>query len=220
MSAPQPNLAQDLVRIHKVITRSIDVTMITGIQHTKNGFTSPEELTGYRRYTHCLVEVLDSHHQSEDHIGFPALHKVLPTAPYARLTAEHHQIEHLLGILRPAIEHLSTDSEGGLSTIVDTLQKIMLLWPSHYGMEEKNFTADALNAVMSLEEQKRISDANSKYSQDHSHPAEWVVPFVLFNLEKEDREVMIASMPPVIIQELVPKAWKEQWAPMQRLLLE
>lgn len=220
MIAPQPNLAQDLVRIHKVITRSIDVAMIKGIQFARNGFTSPEELVGYSRYTHCLVEVLDAHHQSEDHISFPALHKILPSAPYARLTAEHHQVEHLLGILRPAIDNLSTDVEGSLNTIVDTLQKVTMLWPSHYMTEEKNFSSEAINAAMSLDEQKRLGEITSKYSQDHSQPAEWVVPFVLFNLEKNDREIMLASMPPVIIQELVPKAWKEQWAPMQPLLLD
>jgi hypothetical protein len=216
---PTPNLAQDLVRVHRVITRAIDVSLIKGINYHLNGFPGATALTGYSMYAHCLVEVLDSHHQAEDKIGFPALHKLLPNAPYARLTAEHHQVQHLLEILRPALEGLTNDAQGGLSTIVETLQKISLMWAPHYQAEEKNFSSEALNVVMSLDEQARVGLATSKYSQEHASPAYWVVPFMLYNLEKKDRGAIEATLPPEIVQELVPKAWKEQWAPMQPLLL-
>jgi hypothetical protein len=31
---------------------------------------------------------------------------------------------------------------------------------------------------------------------------------------------MAASMPSMVLDELIPKAWKEQWAPMKPFLLE
>jgi hemerythrin-like domain-containing protein len=220
MSPATPNLAQDLIRIHKVITRGIDVSLIKGTQYLKSGGTNPHDLLGYSCFVHSLVAVLDSHHQSEDLIAFPELHSVLPSAPYARLTAEHHQVERFLALLRPAIKDLSGDVVQGLNVIVEITRKITTLWPQHYQLEEKNFSTEALNAVISLEDQQRISQATSKYSQDHAEPAYWIVPFVVFNLEAEDREIMISTMPPVIMEELVPKTWKEQWAPMQPLLLD
>jgi hemerythrin-like domain-containing protein len=220
MTLPTPNLAQDMIRVHKVITRSIDVGLIKGIQYVKTGFPDPQELTGYSIYTHCLAEILDSHHMAEDKIGFPALFHVLPAAPYAHLTAEHHQFEHLLGILRPAIENLSTETQAKLKIIVENLQKISLMWPPHYLIEEKHFTSEAVNAVMSLDEQKRVTEATSNYSQEHASPPYWVIPFMLFNLEKDDRELIAATLPPAVVEEQVPKVWKDQWAPMKPLLLD
>jgi len=220
MTQPAPNMASDLIRIHKVITRAIGVDLHKGIEYQQNGFKDPQELLGYSSYTHCLVQVLDSHHHGEDMIVFPELKKVLPSAPYARLTAEHLQVERLLDKISPAVEKLSSELQEGLQVIVDTLRKLSTLWPPHYQLEEKNFSAEVLNPLVSLEDQRRISETSSRYSQEHSEPPYWVVPFILYNLELEDRTHMAANFPPVIIEELVPKAWKEQWAPMKPLLLE
>jgi hemerythrin-like domain-containing protein len=220
MAQPVPNLAQDLIRIHKVITRAIDVDLIKGKQYIKNGFASSQEQAGYASYTHSFIEVLDAHHTSEDTIVFPELHHVLPSAPYAMLTAEHHQVERILSVMRPALSELSVDALVGLTTILDSLQKLSTLWAPHYQLEEKNFTAEAINAVFSPEDQLRLSDLISKNSQEHSGPPYWVIPFVLFNLDGEDRAAMAASIPPIVMEELLPNTWKDQWAPMKPLLLD
>jgi hypothetical protein len=87
-------------------------------------------------------------------------------------------------------------------------------------LEEENFSEAALNAVMTLEEQQAISAAAGKHSQENSQPAHWIVPFLLFNLEHEDRASMAASIPPVVVNELVMKAWIDHWSPMKPFLLE
>jgi len=46
------------------------------------------------------------------------------------------------------------------------------------------------------------------------------LPFILYNLSVEDREIMAQHMPPVVIQELVPVVWKEHWEPMKPFLLD
>jgi hypothetical protein len=46
------------------------------------------------------------------------------------------------------------------------------------------------------------------------------LPFILHNLSAEDRAIMAQFMPPIVSQELVPKAWKENWAPMKPFLLD
>ena len=219
--APTPDLAQDLIRIHRVITRSLNITKTKGKEFLVSGFPSDQCLLGYTSYTHCLLSVLGSHHQGEDLIAFPAFRKVLPSAPYAQLLMDHHGIETLLAQLAPAIADVSSDAPDiGLRIIVDTIQKMLEIWEPHIQLEEYYFSREALSAVLDSEEQRLIGEAASKHSQEHSGPPYWVIPFILFNLDRKDRETMAASFPPMIMDDLVPKVWKDQWAPMKSFLLD
>jgi iron-sulfur cluster repair protein YtfE (RIC family) len=132
MEASKPNLAQDIVRIHKVISRSLEVGVNRGTEYLKERFQSEQELTGYANYVHCLAEVLGSHHTSEDQITFPELQRVLPWAPYDRFATDHHHVEELLATLRPAIGNLSGEAAGeGPKEIVEILEKISEVWFPH-----------------------------------------------------------------------------------------
>jgi hypothetical protein len=122
--------------------------------------------------------------------------------------------------LPPAIAQLSDDAHKGLVSIQDTLRKISEIWEPHIQLEERYFSEATLNGVMSLEDQRRIGDAAAKYSQEHSGPPFWVVPFILYNLEPDERAVMAVSFPASIMEELIPKVWVDQWAPMRPLLLD
>jgi hypothetical protein len=219
-NTPTTGLAQDLIRIHKVITRSLYTSLIKGTEYRQSGLPRPELMQGYSRYIHCLAEVLDAHHRGEDLIAFPAFIKVLPSAPYAQLSADHHAVDKLLAPIPQAITELSGDTpDTGLKKITDILGKLSEIWEPHILIEEHFFSKDALNSALDLDEQKRIGEASTKYSQEHSEPPYWVVPFILYNLEPSDRAVMAANFPPVILDELVPIAWKDQWAPMKPFLL-
>jgi hemerythrin-like domain-containing protein len=220
MEPSTPNLAADLVRIHKVITRALDVCMVKGREYLQSGFSQPGALLGYSSYSHSLVSVLDSHHTAEDIIAFPEFRQVIPSAPYAKLASDHNDVERLIAPLPPAIADLSNDAHKGLLIIVDTLRKISEIWSPHIQLEEHYFSKEKLNALMPLEDQKRISGASGKYIQENSQPSYWVVPFVLYNLAPEDRAIMAASFPAAIMEELVPKVWAEQWSPMRPLLLD
>ncbi len=221
MTEPAVNLGRDLIRIHKVITRSIEVGRRSGNQYLDTGFSNPEELSGYSKYVHSLGATLGAHHTSEDEVIFPALQKVLPMAPYARLSSDHQQIVALLTPLPQAIADLAGDTpEKGARIIVDTLDKISVVWYPHIQLEESHFSEQAVNAAFTQEEQRQLGEASSKITQAHANPPYWVVPFVLFNLEPEERAKMAAALPPTIMQELVPKVWKEQWSPMKPFLLE
>jgi hypothetical protein len=216
-----PSLALDLIRIHKVITRGLYTSLIKGREYLQSGFPQPELIHGYSRYIHCLNEVLGSHHMGEDLIAFPAFMKVLPSAPYAQLSADHHAIEMLLTSIPQAITDLSSDRLViGLKVILDTLDKLSAIWETHMLLEETFFSKEAINGAINLEEQKRIGEAATKYSQEHSEPPQWVVPFILYNLEPEERVLMAANFPPMITEQLVPIVWKDQWAPMKPLLLD
>jgi hypothetical protein len=47
-----------------------------------------------------------------------------------------------------------------------------------------------------------------------------VVPFMLYNLEPGPRSILASRMPSEMTEQLVPVAWKDQWAPMKPFLLE
>jgi Hemerythrin HHE cation binding domain len=219
-TAPAPNLGQDLIRIHKVITRAIYTSLIKGREYRQSGFPQHQLLIGYSAYVHCLSEVLCSHHRGEDLIAFPAFIKVLPSAPYAQLFADHRAIDCQLRNIRQALTDLSSDTpEKGLVAIIDTVEKLSALWEPHILLEEHYFSKKAVNAAIDLDEQKRIGEAVAKHSQDHSGPPYWVIPFILYNLEPEERAIMAENFPPEIMNELIPVVWKDQWAPMKPLLL-
>jgi len=218
---PTSNPAEDLIRIHKVITRGINVGMTKGSEYLQNGFPEPQILLGYTTYARSLASVLRAHHHGEDQVAFPILKIKLPSAPYDLLAANHREMESLLVIIHQAIEDLSGDApEDGMNVIVENLGKVWAIWKKHIFWEELHFSKDAIGAVMDLEAQGELSESMAKHSQEHSEPSYWVVPFVLFNLELEDRISMAATFPPMVTNELVPKLWKEQWEPMKPFLLD
>jgi|WetSurMetagenome_2_1015567.scaffolds.fasta_scaffold148754_1 hypothetical protein len=216
----KPNPAQDLLRIHKVITRGLNVNIDEGRQFMEKGFPNPDLKQGYSNYAFSLASVLDGHHLTEDNVIFPVLKIKLPQGPYEHLSKEHLQIEALLVPVRQAVEGLSTTEwKTCLMQLLDGLEIIRTVWTPHIRMEESIFSQEALSSVMNSSEQMDLSAQAGKYSSEHSNPPFLAVPFVLFNLSPEDREIMLSHMPPMMMQEIVMKAWKEQWAAMKPFLL-
>lgn len=223
MSVPIPpsSIAQDLIRIHKVITRGLAVTVEKGTAYLQAGFPDSAIRRGYTDYALSLSIVLEAHHLGEDEVAFPALQEKLPTAPYERLSKNHLEIEVLLGMIRQTIPPLAeTGDEASLRHLLEILRKVTAIWRPHIQAEERHFAQEALSAVMSMDEQIHISGLMAKHGQEHSVPAYLALPFVLFNLAAEDRSAMAAKMPRTVLEELIPNVWKDQWAPMKPFLLE
>ncbi len=87
-------------------------------------------------------------------------------------------------------------------------------------MEQTAFSAEAIAGVMTMDEQSELSAALSKHAQEHAGAPFYALPFVLFNLEIEDRAEMAAHMPKMVIEELIPGEWKLKWMPMKPFLLD
>ncbi len=216
-----PNPARDLVRIHKVITRSLAVGIERGTEFLQTGFPHGEIRQGFIDYVNCVAIVLESHHLGEDDIFFPAMRDKFPQAPYKRLSADHKEIHALLVPVRQAVADLVVPANGnGLSRLVDTLRKIAEAWPPHFRMEESIFSAEVLSEGMDQEALASLSGAMGKHGSEHSIPPYLTVPFILFNLQPEDRALWLEHLPPAIMDEMVMKAWKDQWATMKPFLLE
>ena len=216
-----PNLAGDLVRIHKAISRGLFVGTTNGAKFMREGFPDTGIEQGYARYVLSLAIVLGAHHGGEDEIVFPALKARLPAAPYSRLANDHQYVEASLGAVRNAIGDVAGDTaKVGLSVVQEGLTRVSAVWPRHIQLEEKHFAEEAIGAVMTPEEQAQVSVAMAKHSQAHATPPYLALPFVLFNLAAEDRASMAETLPRVVAEQLVSKEWKDQWMPMKPFLLD
>jgi hypothetical protein len=64
-----------------------------------------------------------------------------------------------------------------------------------------------------------LSKQLSEHSQAHSQPDELVMPFIVYNLLKQERAEFVRLLPRVVVQQLIPHAWKIVWEPMTPFLL-
>jgi hemerythrin-like domain-containing protein len=214
-----PSLANDLLRIHRAITRGLSVGLEKGAQYVQDGFPDPATRKGYTDYVQSLAIVLAAHHLAEDEIAFPAISEKLPGVPYGKLATDHQAIDTLVGPLRQAVAQAAAGEDAALPGLVNGLRSIHDLWAPHIHIEETHFTPAALAGVMPVEEQMRLSGAMAQHSQEHATPGFLALPFVLFNLNPEDRAAMTATMPAMLVEELIPKTWKDLWAAMKPFLL-
>ena len=165
--------------------------------------------------------ILSAHHLGEDEIAFPALKEKLPAAPYGRLAEDHKIIEAALTPVRESIPEVAgANPAGGLGVVMDNLRKVLAIWTPHMRKEETSFAEKAIGEVMTPDEQGKLSGSMAKLSQEHAGPPFLVLPFVLFNLAGADREAMAATLPEVVIKQLLPIDWKEQWSAMRPFLLD
>ncbi len=216
-----PNLAKDVERIHKVITRGLTVGVTRGVDFIRDGFPDNKMQPGFSLYIQALTSVVTAHHQSEDEVSFPVFKHKLPATPFDRLSADHVMIETKINQIKSTLPDLNgTNPVDALVKAVDGLKKILTVWTPHINIEESSFSSEAIARVMTIEEQGQLSGALGKHSQEHVGAPFIAMPFVLFNLNPVDRAEMSALLPKVVIEELIPGEWKEKWAPMKPFLLE
>jgi|WetSurMetagenome_2_1015567.scaffolds.fasta_scaffold10347_3 hemerythrin-like domain-containing protein len=216
-----PNLAKDLERIHKVITRGLTIGVTRGADFIREGFPDSNLQQGYALYIQAFTSVITAHHLGEDEVSFPVLKIKLPTAPINRLSADHVLIETTLSQIKSTLPVLNgTNPAKALVIIVDGLKNILSIWKPHIDKEESSFSSEAIGRVMTLDEQGLLSARLGKHSQEHVGAPFFAIPFVLYNLNPMDRAEMAALLPKELTEVLIPGEWKEKWAPMKPFLLE
>jgi hypothetical protein len=176
---------------------------------------------GFQSYERARVIFLNSHHIGEDEVAFPFVEKKDPHASFAQLKDDHRQIEVLLKEISAWID------KGGvawdvvsLAGLNKTITKLEKLWYAHIALEEKHIGPKAIEQLLTAEENVQLGDQIAAHATQHALPAELVLPFMLYNMPADDRAVMAQTLPPVVMEQLIPFAWKAVWAPMQPFLLD
>ena len=212
-----PNVGSSLIRIHKVFTRALAVS----IQNSQGTGPEPAVRDGFQRFEQAFHSVLLAHHDAEDEIAFPFMKTRVPDGPFETLSHQHRQMMPLLNVIEDWCHQGSAAWDAAnLGELHAALTELNNLWHSHIPIEESNFSPLACERLLTPEENARLDGQMSNHAAQHALPNELAVPFVIYSLEGNDRADMEKTMPPVIMEQLVPFAWKPAWAPMQPFLLD
>jgi len=213
-------MAKTLATIHKVITRGVEVTRSRSQSFAEQGLPDEALWSGFVSYARTFVNLTHAHHDGEEVLIFPFGQQKMPDTSFDSLIAEHQQIAALLDEMGAAIDDAEKNpATESLSRISRLATQISEIWRPHIREEETIFSAARVNAVVTPEEQGKLMQQASQHGMQHAGPDYLAAPFILHNLEPEDRAHMAGEMPPIVSQELVPIVWKDQWAPMKPFLL-
>ena len=210
---PIPNAGLDLQRIHRMLTRGLSVLHENAAKYAKSGFPDDTTRDGFWKYCQALELNLASHHLTEDDVFFPFMEPRLPNVDFSRLRAEHQVVTRMLDEIKAARD------AGSPADLEPVLSRLAGVWYPHITKEEAWFSPEITAQVMAPPEVIDLGQKTSAYNAAHAQPASLTVPFLLYNLEAEDRAYFISFMPPEIMQQLVPIVWKDEWAAMKPFLL-
>jgi len=213
--AEENPIVQGLVTIHKIISRGLNISIRKCDEYLSKKGMPQGETAGFSMYVSTLKSVTHAHHLSEDEIAFPYFKKLIE-APYDRLKDDHQKIASHLEILD---KYISEIPSGGIGQLREVLVEIEKLWVPHIRIEEENLTAEKLNPVLRPKEQADITEKLSRHGMENSGPGPLTLPFMIYNLEGNDREAFTKPFPWILKKVLIPIIWKGQWKPMSPFFL-
>jgi hemerythrin-like domain-containing protein len=222
MSNPPQGVAADMLRIHRAITRGLQVTLERSEAFNQAGFPDKQTQLGFSCYVRSFANLLHSHHLTEEELAFPYFAVKIPDEPYDTFLFEHsemagfvYEIRSLTGLKEEALL-----PNKALEAINCAATGICGIWYSHIIKEEKIFDPERINKLIDTPEQIKMGRMFAEHNQKHTAPDYLSVPFLLYNLQHEDRQMISQLLPSEVTQQLVPVVWKEKWAPMKPFLLE
>ncbi|HQP60387.1 MAG TPA: hemerythrin domain-containing protein [Anaerolineaceae bacterium] len=217
MSEQMPaNVGEDILRIHRVLTRSLTVS-IQFLQQAEQ----PDNLHhGFMLYLRALSALLHAHHLGEDEIGFPFWRTKSPFAPLNNLIRDHLRMMPLLEKIEIWLNSESGWEAPHLRRLQGILEELNAIWLWHIQLEESVMGPEKADALLTPAENQQLARQLATHGQEHAQPDALVLPFILYNLPVEDRAVMAQIFPPLVTRQLVPVEWKPVWEPMKPFLLE
>jgi hemerythrin-like domain-containing protein len=211
-----PNVGSDLIRIHKVITRALKVSL----QNSQDADLDDKYQQGFALYVRALTILLHAHHNGEDELAFPFWKSRMPNGPFEELTMQHREmIVYLERIEQWLGAELDAWRVKNINKLHSALSDLANLWGTHIALEEATVGPDSSRKYLTPLENEQLGKQLAEHGQAHSQPGELVMPFVVYNLQEEDRVEFVGMLPPVMIHQLIPMAWKTVWEPMTPFLL-
>ena len=215
------DVASDLIVVHKVITRALDVAVDDNASAFEKRGTGRAEYDGYILYMECLLRQLHEHHSNEDEVVFPMFRSLLPDAPYDLLMSQHAEMIHVVEQVESAITALKagTHAADAQAKLLGNLQDLRTRWADHITEEEARFGPSGIPPAISMTDRVRIGKAAARYAQLHSFPISLMLAFMLYNLQDQDRATMSQTVPGFLTKFFVPVVWRKRWEPMRPYLL-
>jgi len=218
----KPNIGVLMVRIHNAVTRGLAVSIEHSDDFIKNGYPDAATQDAFITYARTLGIIINAHHLTEDNVVFPYLKTKLTKAPFDKLSADHKSMDAILKEIQLAANLMAVQPQGGdpLKNMNSALKRISKIWHPHIAIElfhiyESKKTDDVMNAD---EQMKLMADA-SMYSMKEGDPG-YLIPFILYNLDADDRAYMEHILPAPFLKELIPVVWRNKWEPMKPFLID
>ncbi|HEX2970125.1 MAG TPA: hemerythrin domain-containing protein [Bacteroidales bacterium] len=208
-------VTEGLVTIHKLITRALDVSISKCDEYIKNRAIPANEEKGFALYVTTLIRVMHAHHLGEDDVVFPYFKERIE-APYIRLKDDHVTMANLLDNLEKGIGEITIFDIGRIKNILSDLRKS---WGPHITAEESSFSAKVLSGTYTEKEQRDLLDKIGQHGSKLSGPAPVTIPFVIYNLEPQDRKIFLKDFPWIMKVFFIPLLWRSKWKPMDPFLL-
>lgn len=220
MSDQEKPIAISFTNIHAIITRGLKVSIENVQAIGVNRINKDAHLEGLNLYMQALISVMHSHHLTEDEIAFPYFRGILG-APFDALILEHREMVKLLDVLKNALEkrEMNEQPEINLRHLESALILLNEIWTPHIQVETDEIILK-VDALIPMEERVRLVEAFAEHGVKHATPHPITVPFLLYNLQPEQRAIFSQGMPVEIVQHLVPVVWKAQWEAMQPFFLD
>ena len=216
-SNPLPNAGNDLLRIHKVITRALDVSL----HNSQDNSLVEKHWEGFRMYLRVLTVLLHSHHAGEDELSFPFWRTRLPDGPFDKLSEQHRQMIIYLDQIERWLGDAGRESwqANTMSELTQALTDLRALWQMHIALEEATIGPENSGKYLTAVDNEQLGRQLAAHGQAHAQPSELVMPFAVYNLSEADRAEFVKLLPPVMTQQLIPIAWKSAWEPMMPFLM-
>jgi hemerythrin-like domain-containing protein len=222
MDSNTPNIGVLMVHIHNAVTRGLDVAIERSAAFIKDGYPDAKTQDSFITYARTLGLLINAHHLTEDNVVFPYLRLKLPKAPFKKLSADHKKMDGLLKDIQIACNMMAVQPQGGepLKNLNIAVTGISEIWHPHIAIELFNiYEAKRTEDVMSTDEQIKLMTDAAMYSMKEGDPG-YMVPFILYNLQGDDRAYMEHTLPAPFLKELIPVVWKNKWEPMKPFILD
>ena len=208
----QPNIGEDYILFHKVMTRGLAVSLQNINEFLLIGALKKLNREGFLKYVQSFSSILHGHHLVENEKIFPYFMDKLPEVPYKRLISEHNIFKGGLQEINTGLDHLKSenDESKSLKLLKSGFGKIDQIWHPHIQIENTQLYGRVGSLNIDLEEMIRIQKEYGEFFQEHTDPAYLVVPFVLYNLSPEDRAIVTKGFPEMVTKQLVPIEWKDK----------
>lgn len=216
MANPETILRDYFLTIHKVISRSINTSVENIRIFIDSGFPDEQTRQGFFNFIRLTGLMLDTHHLTEDDIGFPYFEKELPDTHFEWLHEDHDLITGFLKELTPILDRVEkTDpNRENLKDIEAVLLKIEDRWNQHIGLEEEEFI-NIIDSLAPYEKRVKLIAQFFDYNDGLLQPYHLSLPFMLYNLDKEDRVRWSEGYSEELLEKVETDAWKKKWGSMK-----
>lgn len=211
-------VASDLLRIHAVISRALEV----GAAEVTRAASEGRHLEpGLATYLDCLVTSLVSHHDAEEEVAFPLFRERLPDAPYERLHQDHLAMTSAIAAVKEAAASAGREGSTAGAEVEDlagALEAVRTIWAPHIAEEERWFDADSVGTAFAAHEQQKLARLVARHARERARPSALLLPFTLYHLAPAERRFMEAGLPWFVRGVLIPVGWRRTWEPMRPYL--